>query len=171
MERSWGEIDEQNKAIAELKGVAIAFRCAVITSTQADTKSHENQEEADPSAYNVRGSKQKSGSANVVLFGRRAHFEEGSTETDLEIICVKNRDGALFRFWVRVHNATGTLIEIPRPRSSSQRTEDDAKIRQGKKEIPQPPKKIVRQAVKTPVTQADADAMKALADDTENPGE
>jgi len=171
MERAWGEIDGENKAIAELKGVGIAFRCAVITATQADTKSQENKEDSEPNAYNVRGSKQKSGAANVVLFGRRANFEEGATETDLEVICVKNRDGALFRTWLRVHNATGTLSEIPRPRSSSQRSEDDSKIRSGKKELTQPPKPPVRQAVqKTPITKTDVDAMSALADDPDSEG-
>ena len=115
MEKAWSEVDEQNKSIAEFKSICMQFRVAGVTATQADTQSVDSE---NMSAYNVRGSKQKSGAANIVVAIRELAPPDGDRESGLEldnitwkISILKNRDGAKFFFLARFHKATGTVRE------------------------------------------------------------
>jgi replicative DNA helicase len=115
MEKSWSETDEQNKAIAEFKSICMQFRVAGVTATQADTQSVELD---DMSSYNVRGSKQKSGAANIVLAIKELIPDDGDDEpatrkaVTWRIIITKNRDGAKCNFLARFHKTTGVVKEM-----------------------------------------------------------
>lgn len=117
MERAWSEIDEQNKAVAEFKNICMQFRVAGVTATQADTASVEMD---DMSAYNVRGSKQKSGAANIVMAIKELESvvgeeglgdDKGGFNTTWRVKITKNRDGNKFVFYCRFHKGTGTIRE------------------------------------------------------------
>jgi len=116
MEKAWSDIDEQNKAIAEFKSVCMQFRAAGITATQADTASVDMDE---MNAYNVRGSKQKSGAANIVIAikevgakeDREASDESVSESMTWKVMITKNRDGGKFSFFARFHRTSGTVVE------------------------------------------------------------
>jgi len=114
MEKSWSEVDEQNKSIAEFKSICMQFRIAGVTATQADTASvdldHMN-------AYNVRGSKQKSGAANIVMAIKEltppdAVGDDGTVKTvTWKIMIIKNRDGAKCSFFAMFHKNSGVVKE------------------------------------------------------------
>jgi len=115
MEKAWSDVDEQNKAIAEFKSVCMQFRVAGVTATQADTASVDSD---DMNAYNVRGSKQKSGAANIVMAIREitpsgSIEEEGfeSRAVTWKIMIMKNRDGAKFSFLARFVKRSGLIKE------------------------------------------------------------
>ena len=115
MEKAWSDIDEQNKAIAEFKSVCMQFRIAGVTATQADTASVESD---NMNAYNVRGSKQKSGAANIVMAIRDLTAPEEIDGESHEvaaatwkIMILKNRDGAKFSFLARFVKVSGLVKE------------------------------------------------------------
>jgi replicative DNA helicase len=116
MEKTWSETDEQNKAVAEFKNLAMQFRIAAVTATQADTQSADQD---DMSAYNVRGSKQKSGASNIVIAIKEIKSkeqddsEEGAANNiTWRIIITKNRDGPKFSFFARFYKSTGVVREF-----------------------------------------------------------
>ena len=115
MEKSWSEVDEQNKAIAEFKSICMQFRIAGVTATQADTASVDLEH---MNAYNVRGSKQKSGAANIVMAIKEltppdAVNDEGHElkAVTWKIMIIKNRDGAKCSFVARFHKVSGLVKE------------------------------------------------------------
>jgi hypothetical protein len=102
------------------------FRVAGITATQADTASVDLD---DMSAYNVRGSKQKSGAANVVLAIKEIGEDggdDGYTEEYItwKVMILKNRDGAKFYFYARFHKSSGTVREFDREKASPEEREE-----------------------------------------------
>lgn len=117
MEKSWSEIDEQSKAIAEFKNICMQFRLAGVTATQADTASVDMEE---MNAYNVRGSKQKSGAANVVIAIKELGGEDLKDSRDecghevltWKVMIIKNRDGGKFSFFARFHRTSGEVREF-----------------------------------------------------------
>lgn len=116
-----------------------------MTATQADTQSYEKENIHN---YNVRGSKQKSGAANIVGFIKQLTFED-EDETDWRVVITKNRDGPNFSFFARFHRTTGIVkeIEAPDERTKRIRTLNDDNVHTNEK--PRPVRKAV---TKTPVT-------------------
>jgi replicative DNA helicase len=125
IQKAWSEINEQNLSIAEFKGMCIRHNVCGITSTQADTKSFSKEKEEEMTSYDVRGSKQKAGASNVVLFITRIN-DNCEAEAEWKVQAVKNRDGMLFKFFARVKRDTRMVYEIDRPEGgmSSNRESD-----------------------------------------------
>jgi replicative DNA helicase len=131
MEKSWSEVDEQSKAIAEFKNVCTQYRVAGITATQADTSSVDTD---TMHAYNVRGSKQKSGAANVVMAikeigtgtdDKDTKTEEVSSEAmTWKVMIIKNRDGGKFYFYARFHRTTGEVREYNEKTATAKEREE-----------------------------------------------
>jgi replicative DNA helicase len=112
IQKAWSETDEQNKSVAEFKDLCMRYRVGGITATQADTQSFEKE---SMHSYNVRGSKQKSGAANVVMFIKQLETDDDKDEIEWKIIITKNRDGPSFHFYVRFHTTTGIVKEVNAP--------------------------------------------------------
>jgi len=129
MEKSWSETDEQSKATAEFKSVCMQFRVAGITATQADTASVDMSE---MNAYNVRGSKQKSGAANVVIAIKELASEADKDVTEISsteimtwrVMIIKNRDGGKFSFFARFHRTSGTVVEYDKETADPKEREE-----------------------------------------------
>jgi len=124
IQKGWNEHDEQAKATADCKGLAITLNVPVVTATQAATVVEQKQEKGKRfGRLDVYGTKRKVHPANMVIGviqGDRLHdqLKDNGGDRDYEWQCdvkwsievVKNRDGAAFSFDA-IHRVRTGLVE------------------------------------------------------------
>jgi replicative DNA helicase len=125
--KAWGENDEQAKAAADLKGLAIICEVPVLAATQASTEAENKQDKGKKfGKMDVYGSKRKVHATNTLIYIVQAHQDEsqlitskGGTKNKIDecdwlwnIQIAKNRDGDLFSFEARHHVEIGKVTQV-----------------------------------------------------------
>jgi len=119
IQKAWSETDEQGKAAADCKILAVELNVPVFTATQAATHVEEKQEKGRSYAkMDVYGSKRKVHESNTVLginvLGEIRDHKRKAGERDRlwEVQVIKNRDGGEFNYKSKHEVLNGRVVEI-----------------------------------------------------------